>query len=657
MDVCFLSSDERVGFSCFKGEIDGKIEKILGELNRGNIGEIAKKLIPNFTKSALLDCRKKVFSIVVAKDEEKWTLATADPNKAVPATEEQLALYGQSPASLRLGNRHSKTLIVNDIASLILHIEYVSDPFPFHILKKLTEKGKSDAKGTSDTRKTRGKISDWVLIDAGEDSNQPEVDAGEDSNQPEVDTEKALEEVAPINVTQAQEKQIEGAVITETAADTRADGGAGLPTLVVSMLKDSSTTTKDLLCSRSIATQTESTGAIVSVDSDVPRSQDNTDSKSDDSVLEYIDCEFEALQNNGAEMNAAKRRSSTPTRCEKRFVELEQKYLTVMKRVAQLEKLHDDDVKAIREDIQRECYNPDDTTCTESGRSDTATPRNTARRHSESDIIVTMSPDNGTRSNTPSDSAWDPETTDVFVCTQNTQGDLVTTKATPIHKEEIAARNKACHCACSKDQGVIPAAQHSSVVGGQKPRNTRQTANRKEEDFTVQRTSAATAKAVAPSSVNQPKRPAGDKAPNIMASQTRPLRENDRTTSRANAHGGHNDNRNMEQQRQRTEQPPTAAQQNISRPAKQKPLDNGARCGDPDDLKRRKLDNQYDNAPSTSGYKRAEPAINASSAGKSTSSLSSTGITTSNSDNAGKGSYADVASDGEWNTQGSRNNG
>ena len=92
MDACYLSSVKKKGFDCLKGVLDGKLESILDTLERSNYDEATKEVMANFTKSALLDSRKKIFDIVVAKKIEEASITTTgvDVNKPDPKDEEGL---------------------------------------------------------------------------------------------------------------------------------------------------------------------------------------------------------------------------------------------------------------------------------------------------------------------------------------------------------------------------------------------------------------------------------------------------------------------------------------------------------------------------------------------------------------------------------------
>ena len=267
------------------------------------------------------------------------------------------------------------------------------------------------------------------------------------------------------------------------------------------------------------------------------------------------------------------------------------------------------------------------------------------------------------------DDQWDPDSTDMFVNTQDSQGNTVSTKATPMHMNEIAARDVTNQCSCSKGTGE----NRSSCSDGTRPRNTRKATNRKEENLTRQTTSVRVAKAppttqrssaaviqkqdtrsgVAFSSSNHPKRTTNGKAPNILASQGKNRRDKDEPMS-VDKTCESDKNRNVDHQRQQQEQLTTSDKQRSSCQQAESLNDNVTRRSDPDGVKRRRLDIQDDCVPSTSGYKRQEQETNVESAGKSTNA---TGSSVNTGVSVEKTSYAEVASDGEWNTQGGRNNG
>ena len=345
-----MSSDEREGFSALKGELDSKIESILGRLTKGNYDQVAKGILSNFTKSALLESRKKIFSCVVAKDEKKRSLATNKRNVNKGVSTDKAASLGPDLHLRRLVNRRSKPRIADDIVSLVLHIKHPGDAFPEQVLQK------------QDTKHTESPNED------------PEL-------------------------------ELESENVDDWAEDLDADGPEEIGNdeqiaVTVTKLRDSHTSTTDLILTRTIATQTivsdlRKEALAVEARCNLPHATPNVDKPankeveesesvshsfspassphSERSILEYIDEEYESLKSNQVKMSKSTRKVGS-TNNEKQLVELNDKYNAMMRRVIRLEKKHENDIKTLHDELQAKHEGP---------------PR---RRHSESDMTSPKTP-------------------------------------------------------------------------------------------------------------------------------------------------------------------------------------------------------------------------------------------------------------------------
>ena len=595
-------------------------------------------------------------------------------------SDDQAALYGRVPSDWQLINRRSKVLSVNDITSLVLHIRYESDPFPFSILRNLSDKGKAPIRASSADKQTKNSPIDWTLIalDDGEESDHSDPNPTPPSDQ----------EASRVN-------SVERFVLTET--DQR-EGAGTLPPLVVSALKDSCTSTRDLVYTRSIATQTDpeiappsTTSAEnasstpipcrqeeVSAIADAPgesATRDSLCSKSEDSILDYIDEEFEALKRSGADMCASKR----ITRCDKKFAVLEEKYNSMVRRVAHLEKRHDDDIRAVRDEIVRDCCDLDMTTFTECGDHNSTSPdtHSTSCSISKAKSLPPKSYTSGGSliSSTPS---WDVNESDMIVCTQDSQGNPVNTRATPLHVKEAAAMKDNQSCVCVDEAQVNPTNAIPPSKPVLRPRNTRPTTTRRDEPVTAQPNAVTKSSAMPTGQSTSMRNPCGDAnkircsqeshkpsqtvaakqqnpppgsaSSNIRASKGKQAQPASRTGYREST----SDTVSIVTRSTRDVRPQQDSKQRDSRLAKQKPSDNVMKPSVPDEAKRRKVCDQGSCQPSTSGYTPGEKSSGNSSVGKSTNAVGSETCMNYDSD---KSSYAEVASDGEWNVQGGKSNG
>ena len=484
MDVHFLSSARSEGFSSLKGELDEKLVSILVRLKRKTYGEIAKEVSANFTKAALLDARKKIFNHVVAKEEKRLTLATEGRDANSIDVDDRAALPGHAPSLLRLVNRRSKPLIVDDILLLSLYIEDPRESFPEQVLKKITAKPCTAEPSNA--------------IDSTDDVSVSS-DHDEELTEKENETPAAAKEVGRV----AGEK-------SESNNPSKDEVRADDPPIESTKLCSTHTSTSDLIRTRTIATQTAD--CIVSYknsslnpgkDNSLPsesesgKSTDKTDvahtriarTRSENSLLEYIDEEFDSLTKYGNDMDSGRYKRSNPDSCDARFQDLEGKYETVLRRVVHLERLHENDLKQLRKEVNGKIDN-------------IITPSNTvaaSERPAPKELPVYRSanaipPANGPPSDRAKDpfdtheiadvSEWDVEACDIFVSTQDTQGNPVRTKATPFHERELRRQNP---------EPSIPNLQTGSIdkraptVSRPPPdtrmRNTRQTVTRRDEAY------------------------------------------------------------------------------------------------------------------------------------------------------------------------------
>ena len=168
----------------------------------------------------------------------------------------------------------------------------------------------------------------------------------------------------------------------------------------------------------------------------------------EDSLLEYIDAEFETAKKSNFNM-CADRRYQNPSRDQdKRIATLEAKYDRVAKRLDFVEKDHTKEICEIRAELRRQAYlnaSKCSVNRSEFDMGDTGLSV-TERRHSFSDAISPPPKRSDSRAqrnvndDVSDDSVWDVEASNMVVTTQNTQGKQITTRATPFHVKEMASK-------------------------------------------------------------------------------------------------------------------------------------------------------------------------------------------------------------------------
>ena len=472
MDAYFLSSSDSGGFSCLKGVLDKNIESILSPLVKGNRGRIGKRILAGFTKATLLGARKKIFDIAVNRETERRSIAKDIGDADANDPPGRAAVLSLPPETWRLVDRRSKPKTVEDILILILHMKGLRDSFPSSVLKKPAEEKKACVTST-----TTPPENDWAA-----DSSEEEIEESDSDSESEPGDPDPISDV---------KRKLENLVRSKVSC---IDIASTLPA-------------HDLPRTRTFATQTDDYeqregDPVCEAKSKQPTPEhvescnsDKVGTESVSSLLDYIDEEFEAVKKAGYEMNSKKQPSITPSECSRRLCDMERRYESVAKRLGNLEKTHENDIREVKAEITEikggtAAAKSPNIMC---DRRSPGYPYRAERRHSDSDIT---SPINSCEtyprasrvtSVVEDDSAWDVDDCDVFVSTQDSQGNLVNTKATPFHLKEKGLVKQPCQCACADPtQGSNSVTNTGSgKIGASKPRNMRKTATRKGEDFPV----------------------------------------------------------------------------------------------------------------------------------------------------------------------------
>ena len=180
---------------------------------------------------------------------------------------------------------------------------------------------------------------------------------------------------------------------------------------------------------------------------------------SEKSILEYIDSEYESLKSMNRGKNVTPRNTRAKSDHDRRINDLEEKYESVVKRLAFVEKDHTREICELKAEQRRLAYLGVGTT-------DSCSPRRKRFRRHSSDGSVSV---DGCQSQqkdcavdfdpTDDDSVWDVSECDVIVNTQDSQGNRVATRATPLHLKEM---RKADNSARVSNTNVVTRAMSQS---------------------------------------------------------------------------------------------------------------------------------------------------------------------------------------------------
>ena len=509
MDAYFLSSGESDGFSCLKGELDKNIESTLRPLVKRNRGRIGKLILAGYTKATLLAARKKLFNIAVRKEEERRSIVKDFGDANANVSLGRAAALNDPPETWRLVDRRSKPKTVEDIVNMVLHMKGQRETFPSSVLKKPAEKRKEVVVCT-DVQP----VVDWAAA-TSEDEKEENDSESESESEPEFlapdkDQKCRLEKLTISEVfcidfegnlsdkPQVPKKtRLEKLTISEVFCIDIQGNQSDKPQVPSTRTFATQTIVQDKVFVSVDAVTVDASKAIApahrgeSTNLDTASTGEAKGANPDDSILEYIDEEFEALKNSGVEMSSLKRKCPPTSEDPKRLDELERKYEYVVKKLDRVAKKHEADMRMVRAELAEVKDNPN------SGRSPPivygrqmpSSSGTRERRHSDSELKSPTARcelslgDPLATSEVADSSVWDFNEGDVFICTQDSQGNPVSTRATPLHMREKVPAKNACSCACANaamdDNKTLDRVDKAD--SGVKPRNTRQTSTRKDE--------------------------------------------------------------------------------------------------------------------------------------------------------------------------------
>ena len=545
------------GIYGLSGVISEKLIEILCRRDSDNHADLTKLIISSFTKSSLLEARRKIFDFAIAKEKEKRALATARGDATTDDTDQCSGIHMRNLEQWDLDNRGNKPKVANDIAALSLYIEDPGETFPVHILAKSTSTAKGKTKSLSPVRNTSSSSSDdaspvkstEVLPLAksatsnelpGKQQNPVELQktfesfvikevCGVESNTPDPNDRPVSITALIDSSTSTREHNTHRSIGTQTVISGENETGPCQRKCCTDNLPQTSPEPPQVELSRpganpitstdksstselyirapevegknphnsqpvnEIATtpdksassaQLELTIAANSCNSDIisdtvdpernaevppksppaekqvdktpgqstePPSSDSNDDKSspnsdpaldttshsDTSLLDYIDSEYESVKKRNLDMYTNKREDRAGSEQERRISILEANYDKVIKRLCFVEKDHTREICEIKAEQRRLNYLNAGDSCSFSKK----TPRN--RRHSSSDVEDTPQSYAHRQGKHPTPTAvhdnnsWDVNDTNVFVSTQDSQGQQIVTRATPFHLKEL----------------------------------------------------------------------------------------------------------------------------------------------------------------------------------------------------------------------------
>ena len=474
MDMPFMSSASKEGFSRLKGELDKKLESILSRLDKGNCGSIGNEIQANFIKSALLIARRKIFDVALVVEEERQSLATVAIDADTFGVDDRADLHDKDYKSWLMINRRSKPKITDDIIRLVLFISLPKGIFPVSVLKKATDKSKVDANEPDLQVPASECADDWA-----NDLSSEEDNVGASSNITTTNENLPSERIERYMIRESSSTELD--ITTVKAAE-----GVSRP------------------ATRTIATQTNPVAvhplntkctsvdeaqpiATVSVSREAP-SRDRTSTQSSSSVIEFIEEKYESVKNSANEMKSSKRKALTPSECERRLTDLEEKYETVIRKLDRVEKTHNNDIRCVRAEIDSKCKNTN--VITQANLSNAiqgAYASNKGIGNPSNDAPAVALDDPLGSPGVDDMSMWGFDACNDNVITQDSQGNGVVTKATPFHEREIARKKASCECNCGHAEMSSKDGVETVTSGGQSngPRNTRSAANRREEDSPI----------------------------------------------------------------------------------------------------------------------------------------------------------------------------
>ena len=461
MAALFMSSSKQVGNASFSCVRDEKMEKLLASTKDKNREDLKKEIIAGFTKSTLLEFRRKLFEVAVKKAESKME----DNNIPWDEIPETQAEYDQKPSSWGLRNRKTRPSIAEDSIELAVFIEDPQRDFPMQIVRALSGKEKTEHATSNDDAEQ-----------ASSDSNSSS--SVFDENLEFIDTQESLRpDVTESNHTTAN-PSVERFVIRECEADPNASNSEAIP-VIVTPLCDSGTSTDDLSLLIPIIDPTQaslrrdygtSTDGLI-----LRRSEATQTERGMFQEVRDIDTSPDSFNEDHIEYSSVNRSRDKPEQPANNMAyrELQVRCEKAEARLVEIENQHQREITDLRREqagIRKDLYKI-----------------STGAEQPDSQIVEI------------------PDESD-FVYTQDTQGDTVVTRASSMHRE-LAQKEAGARCDYSRDSSIPRryrmedqlgnsiakemAAAKASQPQPDMPRRTNMSSKTKENSSTTRKSAAA----------------------------------------------------------------------------------------------------------------------------------------------------------------------
>ena len=407
MAASFLDPDERGGISNITSILEGKVAKLLMQVNSDNRKEINKIICAGYTKAAILDFRRKLFSMGQKFEAEKNVGGATEKDAATFDADDSTRSVTSQNTERGLVNRKVKPAIADDCIDLAVYVKNPKGPFPQHVQSSQDSEKKSPCKQKlpSDKSLSNG------ISSLGE--GRSECD----------------KEVDPVGV----QKRFERFVIEESYSAEKDTKGREIP-VSVTKLCESGTSTKGLVKLVTIGTQTEETRI---------RSEQFAERREkDESVSENQSIDTDMSRKRTARERDGRGEGNEVSDLEMTVERLLQKCDSAEKRIVILEHNHEKELSVVKAEhsiIKEELKEVKEKLSVRKGiktmnRSAPSTSTRSKTRECEKTREMEIDL-------TESAEGWDPSTSTTMVWTQDSQGDAILTRATPVHTENPRNRD------------------------------------------------------------------------------------------------------------------------------------------------------------------------------------------------------------------------
>ena len=389
MAACLISSDKGDDISKISRILEGKIVGLLTKVEYDNVQETGKTICASYTKAALLDFRRKLFA-VACKAEKESDKGEINQRDALTIDKDECAQKEKTPV---LANRKSKQPVVDDCIALALHIKNPTGTFPQQVLKsKTVERSKKNSQ-TTNSDKSGGEC------DSGSSSSEQEEESDCETNK------------EPIGV----QKHFERFVIRELCSErpddeaTQEENWGDIP-VAVTALRECSTQTDTPYPGPSIIELRDSGSFDLESDDEMSRKRTVMER---DSTMDMSKCK---VRENDVEEIRRK-----CDRVERRINSIEYEHAKEMGILRAEHSAIKDDLAAVDRKIGMQVGNGSKA-CDKSGKIGKQKRDTRVKEPSQRKVVI--------------DRSWETDESTMLVLTQDSQGEPVMTRATPLHDVE-----------------------------------------------------------------------------------------------------------------------------------------------------------------------------------------------------------------------------